>query len=244
MSRNRSRDTQACGCCTGVSVRTPATIHNRPGLSKIDYRVGRHAEFKQSLLARLSGAQAAAITTVFFVDEEGHAEDGRILDADIELNGAHGFFFTVNGSSKGTDVQNTVTHELGHLMGLDHPCDDGARRPLPRDHLGQRLPSCDPRSKLPVEMTRTTMFNFTEPGDTFMRTPEADDVAGVCSSYPLAQDPGQCIDVDLTPGCACSALGARPAGQGARVAGVPLMPVLAFAIPVMLLWLRRRRRAD
>jgi predicted phage baseplate assembly protein len=42
-----------CGCCQGLTVETPAAVHNRPGLPAIAYRVGTHAQFKASMLARL-----------------------------------------------------------------------------------------------------------------------------------------------------------------------------------------------
>src|SRR5262245_6956886 len=45
-----------CGCCEGISAQTPAVIYNRPGLAAVAYRVGTHAEFKATLLARLSAA--------------------------------------------------------------------------------------------------------------------------------------------------------------------------------------------
>lgn len=46
----------ACGCCAGVTVLTPGRVENRPGLPAVAYRVGRHADFRASMLARLSGA--------------------------------------------------------------------------------------------------------------------------------------------------------------------------------------------
>jgi Matrixin len=61
---------------------------------------------------------------------------GRLADADIEFNAAAGrngrqFFFTVadapacaaaspSSNCVSTDIQNTATHELGHLLGLAH----------------------------------------------------------------------------------------------------------------------------
>jgi predicted phage baseplate assembly protein len=48
-----------CGCCEGLAVRTPVAVRNRPGLSAIAYRVGAHAEFKQTLVARLDDPAAA-----------------------------------------------------------------------------------------------------------------------------------------------------------------------------------------
>lgn len=55
---------------------------------------------------------------------------GSIYDADIELNGADWLYTTISspackeGSEAetcvATDVQNTVTHEIGHAVGFDH----------------------------------------------------------------------------------------------------------------------------
>jgi hypothetical protein len=49
-----------CGCCAGLQVETPKAVVNRPGLSAIVYRAGVHAQFKASMLARLSTAGATA----------------------------------------------------------------------------------------------------------------------------------------------------------------------------------------
>lgn len=43
-----------CGCCEGTQQLTPATIVNRPGLPALAYRVGIHATFLETMLARLS----------------------------------------------------------------------------------------------------------------------------------------------------------------------------------------------
>lgn len=43
-----------CGCCKGTEVLTPAALHNRPGLSAINYRAGIHATFLETMKARLS----------------------------------------------------------------------------------------------------------------------------------------------------------------------------------------------
>jgi MYXO-CTERM domain-containing protein len=54
---------------------------------------------------------------------------GRVYDADIELNAANNVYTVVDSpvcnhkqsqTCVATDVQNTVTHEIGHLMGLGH----------------------------------------------------------------------------------------------------------------------------
>ncbi len=55
---------------------------------------------------------------------------GAIYDADIELNGADWLFTTISSppcvegmeapNCVATDVQNTMTHEIGHALGFDH----------------------------------------------------------------------------------------------------------------------------
>lgn len=51
----------ACGACRGIRAETPVVIDNRPGLSAVDYRVGDHARFKESLLAGLSRSARPAL---------------------------------------------------------------------------------------------------------------------------------------------------------------------------------------
>ncbi len=43
-----------CGCCEGIGVSTPVAKDNRPGLTRVRYRIGTHSSFKDSMLARLS----------------------------------------------------------------------------------------------------------------------------------------------------------------------------------------------
>ena len=104
---------------------------------------------------------------------------GRIIDADIELNGwdgerwpawasppQHGWYFTchpaqprqpdglqrptASRTARYIDLQNTLTHEVGHFVGLRHPCGE------------QGLPSCT--SNLPpdeVPYAERTMYPMT-----------------------------------------------------------------------------------
>jgi hypothetical protein len=164
----------------------------------------------------LAGAHdplAAALTTVYFIDKQGKA-DGQIMDADMELNGTN-FHFSADGAANLTDIENTVTHELGHLLGLDHPCEDQANPPYwPKDNTGAKVPYCYPQAKLPAWIRDLTMYNFADPGETKKRTPKADDIAGVCETYPVANDPGQCtaaIYLGDDGGCA---VGGRARGAG------------------------------
>ena len=53
-----------CGCCAGVVPVTPVPVDNRPGLGAVAYRVGTHAQFLETMRARLSGLPVlSALTT-------------------------------------------------------------------------------------------------------------------------------------------------------------------------------------
>ncbi|MBO45319.1 MAG: hypothetical protein CMJ96_00310 [Planctomycetes bacterium] len=61
-----------------------------------------------------SGTGMVAVTPISY-----RLSDGRILDADIILN-ARDWFFSTDLSQGTFDIQDIVTHEAGHLIGLDH----------------------------------------------------------------------------------------------------------------------------
>ncbi len=122
---------------------------------------------------------------------------GEIVDSDIELNDARDpgtqgkFFFTTADAPQcspgppapdcvSIDVQNTVTHEAGHTIGLDHTDEAGA-----------------------------TMAAFAPAGEIGKRTLHADDIQGVCDIYPkggpTSTSPGVPVTTPPDPGgCGCS----------------------------------------
>lgn len=97
-------------------------------------------------------ASALAITTTTY-----RPSDGVIEDADIEFNGQYFTWRVLTAvDPKFVDIQNTLTHEVGHLFGLDHNNDNAS-----------------------------TMFPTSPDGEISKRNPSADDVRGVCSIYPV-----------------------------------------------------------
>jgi predicted phage baseplate assembly protein len=59
-----------CGCCEGISAETPLAVTNRPGLSAVVYRAGTQAEFKETLIARLSGSHQPALRALTTRDDD------------------------------------------------------------------------------------------------------------------------------------------------------------------------------
>ncbi len=156
---------------------------------------------------------ATAITTLFFIDRESRPDDGTVLDADIEINavdyaiavGCETQCLTSSTRPIVEDLENTLAHELGHILGLDHTCWDGAPSNSPLDEDGQPAPACS-ASDLPDSVVDATMYNFQDPRETKKRSPESDDVDGVCTAYPLAGDPGFCEEVTIDTGNGCCAV--------------------------------------
>ncbi len=116
-------------------------------------------------------------------------QTGEIVDSDIELNNA-GYTFTANdglpctsSTETGcvrTDVQNTVTHEAGHTIGLDHSPDPNA-----------------------------TMYATAPQGQVSKRVLGTDDVQGICEIYPtggptLTTGPNCAQAPADQGGCGCS----------------------------------------
>jgi predicted Zn-dependent protease len=182
-------------------------------------------------MARCHPDSAAGITTATYVDDPTSDRDGAIVDADIELNGEN-FSIGTNGQSLGTspcisDLQNTLTHELGHLLGLEHTC-RAMGDPDRVDDQGRAVPSCVSTSD-PV-ITEATMYNFQDCGEVKKATLEPDDVAGLCGIYPRANDPGSCIPVD--DGTGCCQTGDSPRGS--------LLLSVLVSLGLMSFWRRRR----
>jgi MYXO-CTERM domain-containing protein len=193
---------------------------------------------------------ATAVTTVTFINRPSDPlTDGLIIDADIDLNAVDFQFYDASGPPPSNldkppiDLWNTLTHEMGHMMGLDHTCSlyvgsvsscavDDQNRPVPDCSLVEMSRILDERMQTIYE---STMYPSASPGETAKRLPHADDVAGIINAYPKVHDPLICQlpAVVQSAGCATSTR---------AVASPPLFAVAASLALGGLLGRRRRRR--
>jgi MYXO-CTERM domain-containing protein len=176
-----------------------------------------------------------ALTTVW-------TQDGRIVDTDTEINAVDPDLTwallpddpAVAAMSSDVDLQNALTHELGHVLGLDHPC----YLFMPPDppevtNLGQPVPSCSDPS-LPASVLDATMYPSAKRGSISERTLSPDEVLALHDLYPAGRAPA--VDV-----------GGTSASGGCAVAGEPGAPsggVVAFALLLGIGLTRRRARPD
>ncbi|MDB4994696.1 MAG: peptidase and matrixin and adamalysin [Myxococcaceae bacterium] len=201
-------------------------------------------------------ASATALTTVSYVnDASDPANDGRILDADIELNAVGNFFYDADsgkpvgaGERRPMDLRNTLTHELGHLQGLDHTCRASAwsMPACTRDGKGDEVVDCaDVEAHHATDASlgavyASTMYPSAQPSETDKRTPKTDDIAAIASLYPTSEDPNICAMPGEEPAAAVATPPTARAGCSASRAsgtgGWSWMAVLG------LVALARRRR--
>lgn len=138
---------------------------------------------------------AFALTTVWH-----NTRSGEILDVDMEINEDRGPYVVCPepdgcAPGTGTDLENVLTHEFGHYLGLAHTSDD----------------------------PEATMVASASAGEIEKRTLEPDDIAGLCAIYPPGSLSATCNDTPRgglslecggEPGCCTVAPGVvrRPSG--------------------------------
>lgn len=113
-----------CGCCSGVSVQTPQPNENRPGLPEICYRVGRHGDFLQSLIARLTDAGRPGLAELTTRDPDDFTI--ALLDGWATVADVLAFYNErlANESYLRTALDRVSLQELGKLIG--YQLDPGA----------------------------------------------------------------------------------------------------------------------
>ena len=106
-----------CQCCEGKSQETPAAIDNRPGLSAIAYRIGSHAQFRQSMESKLSGADTPALSGLTTREKDDFSI--ALVDAWATVCDVLTFYQEriANESYLKTATERFSVRELGRLVG-------------------------------------------------------------------------------------------------------------------------------
>ncbi|MCB9612737.1 MAG: matrixin family metalloprotease [Sandaracinus sp.] len=203
-------------CDGGRPIGFDVRFDDRPGRCDVTEYVVAEGNANQMVFVgdwteRDHDPMAFALTTTWF-----STRTGEIFDADMELNEQQwGWGLCPDeGCSDGrVDLENTVTHELGHFFGIAHT----------------------------PESDEATMWACADEGETLKRSLEADDIEAICSIYGPGELSATCdytprggFDAtcgDSRDGCGCSAPGLPARSAGGAVALVVLG---------LVAWRRRR----
>ena len=170
---------RAWACVEGTSLRF--SEDDEPGPAVVDLTDGRNSLFwDETGAACLMGPGTLGVTI-------GDANGTFRAQADICFNGAdHGWTTDGNFRDGQADVGSIATHEIGHFIGLDHPCDGGD---------GSAETNCNGAER----SVMTPVWN-----NEVFRRPLADDEEGLRSLYP-ADDSGSGCEGPFGPGerCGC-----------------------------------------
>jgi hypothetical protein len=190
-----------------TEVEEPSVVATIDRVNRIGFRHGEWRKMPCDATKELCApyqTAAIAITTV-----TSGTKTGEILDADMEINAVNKKFadvVTAGDTQLGNDLhdlQNTMTHEFGHLIGLDHTCWNvlAPDKPIPKNNLGAEAPSCG--GTITAEIKAATMYAQAVSREIEKRTLEADDLQAVCEVYPVGYiGPRTMADENSAAGCA------------------------------------------
>lgn len=130
----------------GTTSNDAVEYSQQPGARNMNLVVFRDQGWDQ-----IASQMTFALTSVTY-----STRTGEIVDADVEINSE---LYTQNVGdpvqAHYADLKNTLTHEVGHFVGMDHS-----------------------------ELADATMYASASLGETTKRELHADDIEGVCATYP------------------------------------------------------------
>ncbi len=156
----------------------PTLVPTRGNVDDIGFRRGQG---NKSTIRYVPGGASVAKGALGVTIVTSEAATGRIVDADIVLNGEFAFAMLAGEGDTGMpyDLQNVLTHEVGHLLGLPEENDDAEATMYATSRSGE---------------VQKRDLNATDKGAVaklYEAPPTQDEVAGCGGAMVAPQDPGR-----------------------------------------------------
>lgn len=178
---------------------------------------------------------AAGVTKVFY-----NTANGEIVKAVLNINERDTTIVTTTSScTSGHDLASVITHEVGHYLGIAHPCEYAA--------LITDEPAC------PINVDCVDLISSFEPGrlptmwptidecDDQLSTLENEEIGALCYIYPAASADRQCYQIPDSSGG--ESIVKNTAFGCTSTSGEPALLLLLGLIAMQAKRAARRRRA-
>ncbi|HOU92671.1 MAG TPA: hypothetical protein PLU22_16575, partial [Polyangiaceae bacterium] len=218
--------------CTGVTFRVlppllAADRARRDGVNTVLFH--EQAWCRDGVRTRFScyDREEQAMTTTY-LDRSAPSGEVLIAEADVEINAVdYRWTAAATAAAPAPDgaepLEDLLVHELGHVLGLAHGCDDGTLPVGAVDEQGARPARCPTEPKPPLPAM--------SPAPSAALLPVAltpDERRAVCELYP-SPAPAPAAPARAARGCGC-AIGARRTGDERAGAVLFALGVLAAAL--------------
>jgi hypothetical protein len=149
-----------------AAARDAVSALKRDGRSSVVVRQGSWCPDGARDTADCHAPDRAAVTHLYPNDTG--ARHSELREADVEINAVY-FRWTRDGDASSKSLRALVMHELGHVLGLDHPCEGGG---------GSGGPACTA-----AERSALMYPEPVEPGREAVLEPTRGEVRALCSLY-------------------------------------------------------------
>jgi len=166
--------------CRAPRLTLTGRLETRPwlaqdGRSLVMVRSRVDCDRDQDSSALCTDSDTTARTHLYPAQTSRTAKDGLLEEADIEINAVHHKWSLDSDATSPSSLRRVMHHELGHVLGLDHPCSDNPS--------GASSNPAMPNCQAPAMLERLMQPGASISGHGISLVPDDEDVSALCLQY-------------------------------------------------------------